>query len=302
MTNGGTAFTVLVVVAALAVGGIGGWLLHTAPEGSEPAPATAAELESDPRYRELRRENERLREELEGMRLAVGAATEPAAPEGGTPGSPEAATADDTRPELTEEEIEALEREIAGIAYHLDGDPTNVDLLRKFVETSARVGDYDGAIEKLKALLEKNPDSADLLTQLGRAFLFKTRSTTNMMEQGKFAFTAISQFDTALEKDSGHFDARFNRAVLNYYMPTFMKRTDQAVADLAKLVEQSGGGAGDDRYRAVYRFLGRAQAKAGSPDEARNTIDTALELFPGDKRLTAERDRLAELGQAAEIR
>lgn len=277
------------VLGSLAVGGVAGWLLRAPDAGTGPRPTAEAEVEDHPRFLALLRENERLREERDGMRLAFEAAAPPAEPEAGADGGTEPdAEPERTRPGPTAEEIRALEREIEGIAYHLEGDPTNVDLLRKLVETSARIGDYDGAIAKLEALLEKRPDSPDLLTQLGRAFLMKTRSTTNRMKQGELAFTAIRRFDAALEKDPEHFDARLNRAALNYHMPAFLKRTGEAVKDLETLVEQGAGGAGDDRYRVVYRYLGRAYEKAGRADDAKRVRERALEVFPDDARLAAE--------------
>lgn len=272
----------LVAVPALVLGlGVGYYL--GAPQGPEaPAPEAAA------RDADL---TEELQERIRGLELEkadllkrIGELERRAAPA-------EAETAAETAdpmapaPRIGDEERERAKAELAGLEYHLSANPTDRDLLRRYIETAARAGEHDRSIAKLEELLKEHPDNPDLLTQLGRAYLMKTPTLDNRMAQGQLAFKALDMFTAAIEKDPDHFDSRMARAVTNYYMPVFLKRIDQSIADFEALVEAGGGQSGDDRYARAYSGLAAAYRKAGREEEAKKTIREGLALFPGDERL-----------------
>jgi len=270
----------LAVLAAFALGAGVGWFGNS-DTGNQSRPADRARLEE--KLTSAEQETERLRREIEALRMeqaavTAGAAQTAVALTAETPTSDEATKTDD--------EARALaKRRLADLEYRLSADPTNLTLLGEYLATAAAAGEHDAAIDRFKDLVAKHPDNADLITMLGQAYLMKIRTVTNQMEQGRLAFTALDEFSKALEKDETHFDARWLRSILNYNMPKFLGKLPRAIKDLEKMVEQGGGTAGDDRYARVYYLLGRAYGKAGRAEDAKKTHEKGISLFPGDDRL-----------------
>jgi tetratricopeptide (TPR) repeat protein len=250
------------------------------------------------RLADLEAANEQLREELEAARLTIDTLRAglrgPGPAEGGMAAAAEevpGAGEPDPRSGARAERMARAKEALPGIEYHLSANPTDRDLLAEYVTTAARAGEYDASIEKLEALLVEHPDNADILAQLGRAYLSKTRITPNLMEQGKLAFTALERFDTALEKHPEHYESRFLRAVTNYNMPPFMNKMDTVVEDFETLVAQGRGSGDADRHANSYVWLARSYQKAGKLEEAKKALATGMGLYPGNERLEAEAER-----------
>ncbi|MHC4473069.1 MAG: tetratricopeptide repeat protein [Planctomycetota bacterium] len=285
----------ILVPVCLLLGAVAGFALKGGDEATRTPDADAA------RVTDLEQANERLRRELSEARLeldalkAVLSGGESEAGDGADPVASAGESAEPRRAPLpTPEEIAKAKEALPGIEYHLSANPTDPALLKEYLRTAARAGEYDAAIEKFEALLEKNPDNPDILTQLGRAYLFKTRVVPNMMEQGKLAFTALDRFDAAIEKHPEHLDSRFMRAVTNYSMPKFMNRIESSVKDFEKLVELSGTSGDSETHGEAYAWLGRAYLKSGKTEEAKKAIDKGIELYPGNEDLRAAQERLEQ--------
>jgi tetratricopeptide (TPR) repeat protein len=275
---------VALVPLALVAGGICGWLLHggrSETPTDEPAPAPPVPVKESPEYRLLEAEIERLRQTIFDLEARLAAPAEPSAEADAAPEATENPEASRRRRGgVSEEEREAAKKELPDLEYLLERNPGDRELLRKYVDMAARAGEYDRSIERLTKLLEEHPDDLTIRTQLGWALVRKTAVVGNQMEQGRLVFTAIGHFDKALESDASQFDARYYRAVLNYHMPDFMKRTGDSIRDLETLVEQSGG-TGGDRMAGVYDYLRRAYEKADRAEDAKRIAEEAARLYPG---------------------
>ena len=288
MGGGRTTGLVLALPVLFVAGALVGYLAR-GDSGRSPGPAPETGRERDRQAESLARQLETARLEIADLRSRL---------EGrGTPGSsgsdegPGDAEPDTPEAESTAEQRERAKARLEGLEYHLSASPTDAALLARYVTTAARAGEYDRAIALLEKLAEAHPDDPDVLTQLGRAYLTKTRVLPDMMQQGRLAFSAVTRFDAALKASPEHFDSRYLRGISNFYMPSFLGRLDQSIADFEKLVEQNSGRRDDDRFGKAYAWLGRAYEKAGKAEEARKTLEEGLELFPAHPDLLRARER-----------
>ena len=268
----------MLIFLALGTGFAFGWFAQSIESDQRPPDERGASVAELDRYRA---DLQRAQDETALLRaeLAAGKAGAAEAPETTPdPGAPTPET-------VSDEKREAAKKRLPDLEYRLSADPTNPTLLAEFIDTAAAAGEPDRAIERIKALVAKHPDNPDLITFLGRAYLAKVNTVKQPIQQGQLAFAAVGEFSKALEKDESHFDARWYRGVMNYYMPKFLNKTDESIKDLETLVEQGGGGAGDERYANVYRMLGAAYRKAGRAEDAKKTWERGHDLFPADEVL-----------------
>ena len=253
------------------------------------------------RLSDLEQQNERLRRELSEARLEIDTLRAP------EPGDGHAGAVDiapmvsvpeaDPEPGAEESNSDRVQRAkdaLPGLEYLLLASPTDRDLLAEYVNTAARAGLYDQAIAKLEELLKEHPDNPDLLTQLGRAYLVKTRVMPNLLDKGKLAYSALERFEVAIEKSPEHYESRFLRAITNYNMPPFMNKMGTVIKDFETLVEQSRVRGDSDRTANSFAWLARAYQKAGRAEDAKGAVRKGMELYPGNDDLSAMQERLAE--------
>lgn len=275
---------VLIGIALLAfaaghlVGRATGPTASPAPAGppAPPAPPPAADRDAERLQGRLAEADRRIAE-LEAA-LAVATAPPPAAPPGGSDEA-EAATAEDAGKRAA-----GLAR-MEEIAYRLQADWGNLDLLEEYVDAAIEAGASPQAVEVLSALTKQHPDSANLACGAGFACLEAADAEPDPDEQGRLAVAAVAHFGSALEIDPEHFEARLLRGITNLYLPAWMNRLPHSIADLERLVEQSGGGAADRKYAEVYGWLAWAYEKAGRKEEAEKSLARGRKLFPGDEEL-----------------
>ena len=267
------------IFLALGLGFAFGWFAPSIGHDQTPPDEKGLSVAELDQYRA---DLERARDETALLRAELAAGKAGSAAEAPETTSNPASPVPDTMPD---EKREAAKKLLPDLEYRLSADPTNPTLLADYIETAATAGEHDRAIERIKAMVAKHPDNPDLLTFLGRAYLAKVNAVKLSIKQGQLAFAAIGEFSKALEKDESHFDARWYRGVMNYYMPEFLNKTGESIKDLETLVEQGGGGAGDDRYARVYRMLGAAYRKADRVEDAKKTWERGHELFPADEAL-----------------
>lgn len=287
--NARTGPLLIVGAACLAAGIALGWFLRSPPAPAA-APAAAAPAPRNGRVEELLAENASLRERLAAARrdaaarAVAEAAPAPAPAEAETSGSAHAAPEDDGG--SGEEARAAALRDLESVEYELSADPTNADLLARFVDAAAKAGEIDRAIARFEKLEKEHPENPDVQSEFGRALLAKTRDTKDLMEQGKYAFSAVAKFDRALELNPEHFRARLLRGATNYHMPAFTNRLGSAIGDFEALVKQGGGRGDDDRYASAYAWLARSYRKAGRDADAKKTLEEGLRLYPSDPGLS----------------
>jgi tetratricopeptide (TPR) repeat protein len=286
-----------VAIVCLLLGAAAGYTLKG---GAKPVGAPAVEAA---RLTEVTQLNEELERQLEAARLEIDTLKAEmraarAAATSGLGAGPKVGASESVDPQAAPlpdaEEVARAKEALPGIEYHLSANPTDADLLKEYLNTAVQAGEYDAAIAKLEELLAGNPENPDLLAQLGRAYLYKTRVTPNMMEQGQLAFTALERFDKAVLLHPEHFDSRVLRAITNYNMPPFMNRLEAAVKDFEFLVAQESLSGDSDRHGSAYAWLGRAYLKAGKTKEAEKAIEKGLALYPGNERLQSTKQRMGQ--------
>lgn len=95
------------------------------------------------------------------------------------------------------------------ISEGLGKHPTDPDWLDAKARAEILDGSYNDAIRTIQRALESEPDSTDLLTDLGSAYYLRAKSTDRAIDYGN----AIEALGKALAKDPKNSIALFNRAL-----------------------------------------------------------------------------------------
>ncbi len=150
-------------------------------------------------------------------------------------------------------------------------------------------GQLDPAIEALKQGAAKNPTSAAWQAVLGQAELQKAgqlaRSGASVNEMGIIGMQADQSFDAALKIDPSNWDAQFYKAVAMSYWPAEMKKGDEVIQRLSRLVDQQEAQSPQPQFAQTYAVLGDQYQKMGQPDYAAQTWRLGLQRFPTDAAL-----------------
>jgi len=142
------------------------------------------------------------------------------------------------------------------------------------------------AIAALEAEVEGNPDNADLLTELGYAYIqpiFSGEATGP--EAGTWSMKSDQTYDRALAIDPEHWDARFSKAVSYSFWPPVFGKQAEAITHFETLIEQQGNRPREDRFVQTYQFLGNLYAQTGKQAEANAIWQKGLAEFPDDAQL-----------------
>jgi len=146
-----------------------------------------------------------------------------------------------------------------------------------------------GHLDELVAMFEErakaNPGSADAQLDLGKAYLQKVFKAGGGPEAGTWAIKADKSFDAALANDDRHWEARFSKAVsLSFWPPVFGKQTE-AIRQFEILIDQQGGSASNPSYAQTWLLLGNMYQQLGRADQALETWQRGLALFPDNSQL-----------------
>ncbi len=129
----------------------------------------------------------------------------------------------------------------------------------------------DAAIELLRAAVAIDDRNAEAYERLGEAYRIR----------GEFGKAAVV-LDKSVELDSTRPTAFTRRGVLRFQQYAFLQAIDDFTMALSLTKQISGTLSATD-----YTFLGYSQQLAGRCSEARTTMNSAIELFPGDGSLVA---------------
>ena len=93
--------------------------------------------------------------------------------------------------------------------------------------------------------------------------------------------TADKAFDTALDLDPEHWDARFTKAVSLSFWPPITGKQPEAVSNFQTLIaQQEKSGVTQPHYAQSYLLLGNLYLQQGKTDLAMQTYQQGLGLFP----------------------
>ncbi len=263
------------------VGAYGVVQLTSSPADSELTPATA-----DPTAA-LQDEIEALRQEIQELKSA-----RPSAP------AERATVTADLDARIAAAVAEALANRGAGATDAIDpSKDLNVDaMVVELVESGtvnphvnqvawekiAQAGKVDEVVEAFKRRAEENPESADAHADYGEAIGAKLMHAESQMDQMKLAFAQDSAYDKALEADSSHWRARFNKAVSYTFWPAITGKPAEAVTHFQTLMDQqeANPAAGHGGYDQTYLMLGNMYKQQGKEAEAKEVWQRGLRHHP----------------------
>ena len=111
------------------------------------------------------------------------------------------------------------------------------------------------------------------------------------MRQGALVEESNGLLERALSRDPTHLGARFNLAMNHYHTPAFLGRTDDAIAQLERLLAEHGERS-DPRVAMAYLYLGELYERTGREGEAATAWRLGAERFPEYEPLQAKAESL----------
>lgn len=293
----------LLTIVVSAAAAFGARLVVDTRAGRSPAPAPDGARLDEVRAGivELRRENERLAQEIERRQgELVGSSRAPAAEVGEAeiaaalerwrashPARPQVAAqaagkarAGTVLGNLDLATVPMLEL-VKGLSGEGLGHAEQQEIFQKLRE-AGRIEEYVATIEELAAA---DPENPSLQVALGHAYLQKLFDVGMTPEAGTWAMKSDAAFDRALELDDHNWQARFSKAVSLSNWPAFMGRGPEAIEHFEILLEQQEAVPKRDEFALTYLFLGNMHQAAGDRDEAMATWKKGLELFPDMEEL-----------------
>jgi len=129
----------------------------------------------------------------------------------------------------------------------------------------------DAAIDVLRRAVNLDAENAEAHERLGEAYRIR----------GEFGKAGVV-FDKAVELDPTRATAFTRRGVLRFQQYAFLQAIDDFTMAMTLTAKISATLSATD-----YTFLGYSQQLAGRCDDARATMNAALEIFPGDGSLAA---------------
>jgi len=282
---------------AAAAGAIAAQWTRASPAPVEAAAPDLSRLEAS--VARLAREQEALARSLEELRLDV--AMRPA-PEARVPaedagaidaavarwmeerGNGEGNGAGKAASQGTQAAAEAISLD-AAIAKLLDpklDDAARQALWKEYAER----GMTDALVAEFEARVERDPTNPDLRVELGGAYLQKIFELgTSGPMTGVWATKADKAFDSALELDSQHWDARFDKAVSLSFWPPIFGKQKEAIHHFEKLVDQQAVQTQEPKFASTHLLLGNMYQQAGDMGKAVAAWKVGLAQFPGNEAL-----------------
>lgn len=188
---------------------------------------------------------------------------------------------------LEDANAEAVRAAIVPDAMRRLIDPLLGDAEREEIWAKIREeGLVDEAIAALESEVDSNPDNADLLVELGYAYVQPIFSGAAAgPEAGIWSMKSDATYDRALAIDPQHWDARFSKAVSYSFWPPVMGKQGEAIKHFETLIEQQGNRPREDRFVQTYQFLGNLYAQTGKQAEAEAAWQKGLTEFPDNAGL-----------------
>jgi len=146
----------------------------------------------------------------------------------------------------------------------------------------------DEAVAHFERLAELDPSNPEAQVALGGAYLQKIFEVGNSPEAGTWATKADRAFDRALELDSGHWEARFAKAVsLSFWPPVFGKQRE-AIEHFEILSRQQDGMSPAPAHAETYLYLGNLYEQLGQLDKAKEAWKKGASMFPTNAELASK--------------
>lgn len=170
-------------------------------------------------------------------------------------------------------------------ATEVGGEPLDSAARQEAWKKLEAAGLAQEAIAWFEEQAEQDPTNPDKRVEVGEAYLLHLQEVGNGPMAGVLATKADRAFDAALEIDSGHWNARFNKAVaLSFWPPVFGKQTE-AIRQFERLVEQQDPGDHSPKLAQTHLLLGNMYQQLGQQEKAQAAWQLGARLFPQNQAL-----------------
>ncbi|MHC4380215.1 MAG: tetratricopeptide repeat protein, partial [Planctomycetota bacterium] len=147
-----------------------------------------------------------------------------------------------------------------------------------------------GLIEEAISLLEtevaNDPENADLINQLGYAYLQPIiRDGVAGMDASKWSVKADQTYDRVLELDPEHWEARFSKAISYSFWPPMFGKQPEAIRHFEILVDQQSNRSAQPEYAQTHILLGNLYEQSGDHEAAMATWQLGADRYPEDADL-----------------
>jgi hypothetical protein len=146
-------------------------------------------------------------------------------------------------------------------------------------------GQLDQVIAALEQDAATNPDSAETMVALGRAYMFKSGTVQDVAEVGALGIKIDQAFASALKVDPTNWDAQYFKAVSLSFYPAFMNKGPEVIAGFQSLIQQQETQPVQPEFANTYLQLGDQYQKQGNNDEAQQAWQRGAALFPDNEAL-----------------
>jgi tetratricopeptide (TPR) repeat protein len=186
------------------------------------------------------------------------------------------------------------EQELQSYEKALANDPENLKLAGEYRQITIEGGQFDRAIDVLRALAKRKDSGPNVEISLALAYADKvpTSGDIRRLYLGRDAMNALSVSITARPTVLAYY---FRGRINLYYNRFIFHRTDRGVADLTQALSLVTDRTPSSLIAHVYTALGDGYYRLDQRDMAQQTWEHGHTLFPDDEELKA---RLEKDGQA----
>jgi tetratricopeptide (TPR) repeat protein len=192
--------------------------------------------------------------------------------------------------EGTSAELQALMEKVLNGEMDINGTSEEQERFWSLVREGNLLSNLLNQLEKA---VEDDPSSADARLQLADAYIAKLYTVPGGPEQGIWGGRAEEQWKSVVKLDPNNWDAQFSLAESYSYYPPFMGKTGEAVAGLEAAFEIQSHLNPEPKHVTTYMLLAGMYERQNEIERARETLETGLEMHPGDPKLL---DALNNLG------
>lgn len=141
-------------------------------------------------------------------------------------------------------------------------------------------------IAGVEAAISNDPDNPDLFAALGSLHSSKWPLGQVNGNDAEVWAAASKAWDRAIELDTRHWQARYEKAFSMSMAPEFFGLKPVAIKQFEKLRAIQEEGAPEAEHVHTYFRLGTLCKDMGNPEKARQVWEDGLRFFPGDKSIT----------------
>jgi cytochrome c-type biogenesis protein CcmH/NrfG len=161
---------------------------------------------------------------------------------------------------------------------------TGFDQKQAVLKQLKEAGKLDQVIADLKQRAADNPNSPEIQTALGEAYLYKF-PVQDYNEAAILGMQVDQSFNAALKLDPANWEAQFFKAESLSYWPPELNKGPEVIQRLSSLIDQQETMPPQPQFARTYVLLGEQYQKAGRLDYAKQVWQLGAARFSGDPTL-----------------